>query len=246
MKNDVIMEMKNLSVGYEDRVVVGGVDAVLYRGEILVLMGPNGAGKSTLLKTISGQLLPISGEVSLMGGSVFSMKPMERARHMSLLLTGQRMAEMMTCYDVVSMGRYPYTGRLGILSEDDKTVVAEAMERLDIAKLADKSFDKISDGQRQRVLLARALAQKPGVLMLDEPASHLDIKYQLELVEILRSLAGDGLSVIMSMHELLMVKKCANRLLCISEGRAEPVEDVQSFFDDGSVERLFDIPVGSL
>ena len=179
---------------------------------------------------------------TFIGTSIFSMDPMERARHMSLLLTDKRMAELMTCRDVVEMGRYPYTGRLGILSQNDLEVVDEVMERLSIKKLSDMFFDKISDGQRQRVLLARALCQKPRILILDEPASYLDIRYQLELLDILRQLADDGLSVIMSMHELSLVKRIADRLLCVKDGYARMVEDTEGFYENGGMGELFDIP----
>ena len=179
---------------------------------------------------------------TFIGTSIFSMDPMERARHMSLLLTDKRMAELMTCRDVVEMGRYPYTGRLGILSQKDEEVVDEVMERLSIKKLSDMFFDKISDGQRQRVLLARALCQKPRILILDEPASYLDIRYQLELLDILRQLADDGLSVIMSMHELSLVKRIADRLLCVKDGHARMVEDTEGFYENGGMGELFDIP----
>lgn len=241
-----LLKTDKLSIGYDGTGIVRDVDLEAREGEILVVIGPNGAGKSTLLKTISGQLSPISGGITLLDSYLFSMSADERARHMSLLLTGQRMAEMMTVYDVVAMGRYPYTGRLGILSEDDRTVVSRVMERLNITDLSGAFFDKLSDGQRQRVLLARALCQEPDILILDEPASYLDIRYQLELSDILCSLAADGLSVILSMHELTLVRRLAHRLICIKAGHASVVDDVEQFFSSGGVEKLFDIPEGTL
>ena len=245
MKNNTLLKTEKLNIGYDGKVVVSDVNFEAESGEVLTVIGPNGAGKSTLLKTISGQLPAISGEIELMGKSLSAMSPDERACHMSLLLTGQRMAEMMTVYDVVAMGRYPYTGHLGILSDDDRAVVSKVMERLDISDLAYSFFDRISDGQRQRVLLARSLCQEPKLLILDEPASYLDIRYQLELMEILRSLAAEGLTVIMSMHELSLVRRLAARLICIKESRVDVVEDVDDFFVSGGIERLFDLPEGT-
>ena len=243
---EVLLKTEKLSIGYDGKAIVDEVDLEACQGEILVIIGPNGAGKSTLLKTISGQLPAISGGITLLDGDLFSMSADERARHMSLLLTGQRMAEMMRVYDVVAMGRYPYTGRLGILSEDDRAVVTRVMERLDITAFGDTFFDKLSDGQRQRVLLARALCQEPKLLILDEPASFLDIRYQLELSEILRSLAAEGLTVIMSMHELTLVRRLAQRLICIKDGHASVVDDVEQFFSLGGVEAIFDVPAGTI
>ena len=241
-----LFEIKNLSAGYEKKVIIKDVNLSAKSGEILALIGPNGAGKSTLLKTVSGQKKPMTGEVFITGESVYDMDKNQRAKKMSSLFTDRHHAELLKCYDVVSMGRYPYTKRLGILSEKDKSVVEDVMKRFDIIKIKDEYFDRLSDGQKQRVLLARAIAQKPEVLILDEPVTYLDIRYQLELMSGLRSLAGEGLFIMISMHELSLVRKYADRLLCIKDGGAKEVLNVDEFFENGHVEELFDIPKGSL
>ena len=144
-------------------------------GQILTLIGPNGAGKSTLLKTLAGQLAPMGGTVLLAEKDLTAYTGTQRARSWLMAPHSRRM-ELTTCFDFVSAGRYPYTGRLGILSAEDRQQVHRALELVGAAQLADRDFNRISDGQRQRILLARALCQQPEVILLDEPTSFLDIK----------------------------------------------------------------------
>lgn len=243
----VLLETRTLTAGYDRKPVIRDADIVLHAGEVLVLIGPNGAGKSTLLKTIAMQLVPIAGTVCLEGRDMRSMRPDERARHMSVLLTGRKDTEWMTCREMASAGRFPYTGQLGILSEKDYEVVDRSLRRMGALELSELRFNSISDGQKQRVLLARALCQEPEVLVLDEPASYLDIRYQLELAEALRSLAHEEqMAVIVSLHELDLVKRCADRIVCLKEGHVDRIGSVEEIFAGDYLERLFDLPPGSL
>ena len=243
----VRLEVQGVSAGYGKEPVISGADFTVRAGEILALIGPNGAGKSTLLKSIALRLAPMTGVICLNGKDLTKMTPGERAQKMSVLLTGQPETEWMTCTEMVSQGRYPYTGRLGILSDKDKAAVKYAMERMSVLELAEKLYCSISDGQKQRVLLARALAQEPEVLVLDEPTSYLDIRYQLELMEALRSLAREEqVAVVVSLHELELARRYADRILCIREGCVDKAGTPQEIFSSGYVEKLFEIPYGSL
>ncbi len=243
----VLLETRALTAGYDRKPVVREADIVLHAGEVLVLIGPNGAGKSTLLKSIAMQLIPMAGTVCLEGKDMKSMRPDERARHMSVLLTGRKDTEWMTCREMASAGRFPYTGRLGILSDKDRGVVDRSLRRMGALELSELRFNSISDGQKQRVLLARALCQEPEVLVLDEPASYLDIRYQLELAEALRSLAHDEkMAVIVSLHELDLVKRCADRIVCLKDGHVDRIGSAGEIFAGDYLERLFDLPPGSL
>ena len=152
-----------MTVGYEGKPLIKDITLNVKKGEILTLIGPNGAGKSTILKSIIGQLSLIAGTVLLDGESIERMEAAELAKKMSVVLTEQVRTELMTCEDVVETGRYPYTGRLGVLSEKDHAVVREAMELTRTTALAKKDFHSVSDGERQRVMLARAIAQEPEI-----------------------------------------------------------------------------------
>ena len=174
-----------LSVGYNGKTLISKVALSVQRGRIVTLIGPNGSGKSTILKTIIGQLPSISGSVFLDGADMRSRSRGDVARRMAILMTARMDPELMTCRDVVSTGRYPYTGHLGVLRPEDKAIVEQSLRETDALDFADRPFQSISDGQRQRVLLARALCQQPELIVLDEPTSFLDIRYKLELLTIL-------------------------------------------------------------
>ncbi len=243
----LLLETRSLTVGYGERIVASAVDAAIKAGELLVLLGPNGSGKTTLLKTIAGQLAPLHGAVFLAGKDLNTVSGSDRSKKLSLLSTERPAGELMTCREVVSAGRYPYTGRLGILSDRDREVAERCMERMGALELAETPFDSISDGQRQRVLLARALCQEPEVLVLDEPASYLDIRYQLELVEALKRLSReDGLAVVVSLHELDLARRCGGRILCLREGRVDRLGTAEEIFAGDYLEKLFSLPAGSL
>ncbi|MBQ6374705.1 MAG: ABC transporter ATP-binding protein [Clostridia bacterium] len=210
---------QQLSVGYDGKPLITDITFGVQRGEIVTLIGPNGSGKSTILKSITRQLRRLGGEVWLLDEELSRLSRRALSTRMSVVLTDRIRPELMTCRDIVAMGRYPYTGRLGILSPADEAEVAAAMEAVHISDLCDRSFDAVSDGQRQRVLLARALCQQPEIIVLDEPTSYLDVRHKLELLGILRTMARQkGITVIMSLHEIDLAQKVSDRILCVPDG----------------------------
>ena len=210
-------QTQDLAIGYGKTPLLQNIGIGVQRGQILALIGPNGAGKSTLLKTLAGQLAAQSGAVLLQGQNLTTYTPNARARKMALMLPHTRHTELTTCFDVAAAGRYPDTGRLGILSEQDRMQVRDALYLVQADELADRDFTKISDGQRQRVLLARAVCQQPEIILLDEPTSFLDIKGKIELLTILRQLAQEKqVAVIVSLHELELAQKIADTVVCVS------------------------------
>ena len=247
MKDAVVkLEAGNVTAGYGREPVIRDISFTLCPGQVLCVLGPNGAGKSTLLKTIAGQLGVSSGTVFLNGKDLRNISAGSRAQSLSLLMTERPDAELATCREVASAGRYPYTGILGILSEEDKKIVDRSMERMGAASLADRPFMNLSDGQKQRVLLARALCQEPEVLILDEPASFLDIRYQLELSSALVSLAAEGLCIIVSMHDIDLARRTATHVLTVKEGKADRFGTADELLTDEYLEKLFDLEPGSL
>ena len=225
-----IIRLNGLSVGYEGDAIIENIDLEIGKGEIVTLIGPNGAGKSTILKTVSRQLQPLAGAVYVNGRELDRYDQGELAKVLSLLLTERIDPEYMTGRDIIETGRYPYTGKMGILSEGDHAVVDNVIELLGIQELADRLFMKLSDGQKQRILIGRALAQEPEILILDEPMSYLDIRHKLELIEILRKLKTEkNITIVMSLHEFELARVIADKVICVKEegiGRAGKPEDV--------------------
>jgi len=237
---------EDLAVGYRGRALIRDIALALRPGEILTLIGPNGAGKSTILKSLIGQLSLIRGTVFLSGRSLAEQSEAEIAKSLSVLMTGHLQAELMTCFDVAAAGRYPYTGRLGILTAEDRAKVRRCLELVHAGDLADRDFSQISDGQRQRVLLARALCQEPEVLVLDEPTSFLDIRHKLELLGILKDMVRrERLAVVLSLHELDLAQKVSDWVVCVQGdtiARQGPPEEI---FTEDSIMSLYGAARGS-
>lgn len=242
---DKLLEAHALSVGYPGKVVVEDIELTLKPGRIVTLIGPNGAGKSTILKTVTGALRPAAGEIALEGVDLRSLPERERAKRMAVLMTARLAPELLTCRDIVSAGRYPYTGRLGILSEEDRAEVERAMALTGVTSLADTDFTRVSDGERQLVLLARAVCQKPRVMVLDEPTSFLDIRHKLKLLAILKDLARrERVAVLMSLHELDLAEKVSDTVLCVANGRIQSSGPPEEIFTGETIRRLYQVERG--
>lgn len=239
------LETEKLSVGYDGKPLIRDVCLQVQRGKIVTLIGPNGSGKSTILKTIVGQLSTVSGTVLLEGAPMERCGQKEIAKRMAILMTERIHPELMTCYDVVSTGRYPYTGALGLLGKEDKRIVEESLELVHGRDMADRPFDAISDGQRQRILLARALCQTPESIVLDEPTSYLDIRYKLELLTILKTMVREkNLAVLMSLHELDLAQRVSDTVVCVSGDRIDRMGPPEEIFSSDYIARLYHMEPG--
>ena len=237
-----LLYTQNLSVGYKGQVVVGNVNLDVEPGRIVTLIGPNGAGKSTVLKTITRQLAPLGGTVCLDGRELAALPERDAARTMAILMTDRAAPELMTCWDVASAGRYPYTGRLGLLTEEDKAEVRRALELVGASELAEREFHRVSDGQRQLVMLARAICQRPKVLVLDEPTSFLDIRYKMVLLSILKDLVNqENLAVVMSLHELDLTRKVSDTILCVKNGAVDRMGSPWEIFSGQYIAELYGV-----
>ena len=243
--SQVIIRTDALAVGYDKTIIVDGIEFSVKAGEILTLVGPNGSGKSTLLKTLTKQLSILSGTVFLGEESMGRMKEDQIAKRVSILMTERVKPELMTCRDIVSTGRYPYTGRLGILSDHDWACVEDAMKLVQVWDLRDRPFQNISDGQSQRIMLARAICQEPELLIMDEPTSFLDISHKLELLSILKGLVKEkNIAVILSLHELDLTQKIADTVLCINHGKVEKSGRPEEIFHSDYIRDLYEIRNG--
>lgn len=208
MSTSLGLQTKALSTGYRDRkrgerIISRDLNVSIAPGELVMFMGPNGSGKSTLMHTIAGLLPPISGEVFIEGENVAKQSISQLAKMLSLVLTERITSSTMTVEDVVSIGRYPHIGYLGKLSEYDHKLVAEAIEQCNLRGMEQRTLSELSDGERQRTMIARALAQQTPLILLDEPTAHLDLPSRLDVILMLRRLAHNmKRSILISTHEL--------------------------------------------
>ena len=230
--------MDNLSVGYDKKALIHDICIGIKKGEIVTLIGPNGSGKSTILKSITRQLQIIGGKVYFDDRNLNSFSYKELSTRMAVVLTERMRPELMTCHDIVATGRYPYTGRLGILSREDEEKVEEAMKAVHAESLGSRDFNNISDGQRQRVLLARAICQEPDIIILDEPTSFLDIKHKLDMAK------KKQITVIMSLHEIDLAQKIADKIICVKGDTISHFGKPEDIFEENMIKELYEINNG--
>ncbi|MBR6406682.1 MAG: ABC transporter ATP-binding protein [Lachnospiraceae bacterium] len=237
---------EHLTVGYDGVPLIENIEIGVRRGEILTLIGPNGSGKSTILKSMIRQLKLLAGTVVLDGRSITEMTERELSKKLAIVMTERIRAELMSCWDVVATGRYPYTGRLGLLSSKDREIVDEAIRMVHAEDYAEKPFQQISDGQRQRLLLARAICQEPEIVVLDEPTSFLDIRHKLELLEVLKEMVRSrNVAVVMSLHELDLAQKISDQVVCVADHRVDRCGTPEEIFRDEYIRELYGIEQGS-
>jgi iron complex transport system ATP-binding protein len=216
--NDTILTTYNLTIGYRIsrkifRNVASGISVSLESGELVCLLGPNGAGKSTLLRTLAGMQPPIQGEVRLLGDNLYKLPPQELAKRLSLVLTQKVDVGMLSAYTLVAMGRYPYTDWWGKLTPQDEEIVSWAIHSVGAAHLAQRHVSELSDGERQKIMIARALAQSPVVMLLDEPTAFLDLPRRVEIMQLLRQLVRETKqAILLSTHDLNLALRLSDKV----------------------------------
>jgi iron complex transport system ATP-binding protein len=219
-----VLQTLNLAVGYSPprrpvHVVLDQINATLYRGELACLIGPNGAGKSTLLRTLAGMQPPLNGQIVLAGRDLSTLTSGELARLLSIVLTEQVDVGTLTAYALVALGRHPYTDWAGTLTEYDEKIVRQAIQAVGAVELAARSVGELSDGERQKIMIARALAQEPALMLLDEPTAFLDLPRRVEVMQMLRNLARNtGRGILLSTHDLDLALRSADRVWLLPQG----------------------------
>lgn len=209
---------RDLCIGYrskgkKERRIAGPLNVEIAPGKLICLLGANGSGKSTLIKTLAGILPPLSGDVYLGGDGIGRLKPLTIATRLSLVLTDAVRTGNMNVFSLVALGRYPYTGWLGTLNDRDKQKINEAIRAVHLEEFLERTLDELSDGEHQKVMLARALAQDTALIILDEPTAHLDLQNRVELVRLLHKLSRQaGKSILLSTHELDLALQTADEL----------------------------------
>jgi iron complex transport system ATP-binding protein len=241
----VMLETKGLSIGYPgrrqgQRLVAGGLDLSLSRGKFVCLLGPNGAGKSTLIRTLSGIQPSLSGTVSLAGKPLDQLSPQTRARTISLVLTNTMPSGIFTAYSLVALGRHPHTNWNGNLTDRDLEKIDWAIKAVKAEDLASRQLSELSDGERQKIMIARALAQEAPLMLLDEPTAFLDILRRVELMRTLRRLAHDqDMAILQSTHDLELALRSADELWLFSESGTITKGTPESLALNGKIAEVF-------
>ncbi len=222
MEPSSLLSIDSLDVGYGERRVLHDVSLDLPAGQVLALIGPNGAGKSTLIRAISGILLPRSGRIRLGDHELGALGASQRARLLAVVPQARNLPPAFTVFETVLLGRTPHLNWLGQTSAQDEARARKAMQRTDTLSLAERRVGELSGGEQQRVLLARALAQSAPLLVLDEPTSHLDLQYQVSLLQMVRDLAHqDGYAVLIALHDLNLVARYADQVVLLVQGEIQ-------------------------
>ncbi len=217
-----MISLQNLTVGYGTKAVLSDINQVLKAGQLVCLLGSNGVGKSTILRTLAGFQPPLSGEVLIDGRNLSSLTLAERSKAVSVVLTERVEVPYMKVADLVGMGRSPYTGFFGKLTKEDRQIVGEAIEMVGITSLAERTIDTLSDGERQKALLAKALAQQTPIILLDEPTAFLDFHAKLSTLRLMQKLAHETNKIIlMSTHDVEMALRLSDLLWIVQDGKIQ-------------------------
>lgn len=240
----ISIEIKNLTTGYRvkggDKVIASGLNAALESSELTCLLGPNGAGKSTLLRTLAAFQPALGGSVEVMGQDIKKYKSEELARLISVVLTDNSGIKNMTAEEVVAMGRSPYTGFWGKLKEKDKQVVAKCLHWVGIEALKDRKMQTLSDGERQKVMIAKAIAQETPIIFLDEPTAYLDYPSKIQMMLLLHRLAKAlKKTIFMSTHDLEHALQVADQVWLLDQKEGLTTGMPEDLSLDGSIERYF-------
>lgn len=249
-----MLSIKNLTLGYkESRILIDNLSLTAPDGDLIALVGRNGAGKSTLLRSLAGLVPPLSGDIEIDGHNIKSYSPAEIAELISFVSTEPVAVNHLSVFDVVALGRSPYTNWIGSLSESDREIVAESLDMVGMEHFAEKTIDRLSDGERQRVMIARALAQDTPIILLDEPTAFLDLPNRYEIALLLGSLARKfSKTVIFSTHDLSIGIRLCDAMWVVGPDAVHSgsPEDlmlngvINSIFDGSSVE--FDAHIGDV
>jgi cobalamin transport system ATP-binding protein len=235
-----------ISFGYNGRLLLKDISFSVAAGELIALIGPNGSGKTTLLKLMLGLLTPNSGAVTLYGKALSILEPKVRAKTIAYVSQQPALSFPLTVRELVALGRYPHGGR-GRESAVDTAAIAHALERTAASDLSDRQFNTLSGGEKQKVLIARALAQSAQILLLDEPTLHLDLNFQLQILSALKRLCvEDGIAVITVLHDVNLVSLFADKALLISSGALRAFGAISEVINEASIKELLNVDMTAI
>jgi iron complex transport system ATP-binding protein len=238
-----MLKIQSLSVSYSSRRILHDVSLNVQSGEVLALIGPNGAGKSTLVRAVSG-VIPYTGHVRTNGDDFSSLSALQRARYVATGPQAVSLPPAFTVWETVLLGRTPYLNFLGQPSQKDGEIARQALGRVSALPLADRRVGELSGGEQQRVLLARALCQSTPILLLDEPTAHLDLQYQVNLLELVHELANkDDLAVLIALHDLNLAAHYADRIALMVAGNIKAIGKPKEVLQPELIAEAYCLPV---
>ncbi|MBK7449412.1 MAG: heme ABC transporter ATP-binding protein [Anaerolineales bacterium] len=238
-----MLKIQNLSASYHGHQVLHDVSFEVHHGEVLALIGPNGAGKSTIIRAVSG-VIPSTGSVHTNGNDFHALDPMQRARYVAVVPQAISLPPAFSVWETVLMGRTPYLGFLGNASAHDEELTRQALSRVNALSFTDRRVSELSGGEAQRILLARALCQSTPILLLDEPTSHLDLQYQVSLLELIRDLAHkEKLTVLIALHDLNLAARYADRVALLVGGKLDAVGTPRAVLTPEKISNAYCLPV---
>ena len=242
-----LLSINNLSIGFSpNKILAKNIHVTLKTGQMVGLTGQNGVGKSTFIRTICGLQPRIHGEIALNGKEILSQKQKDLAKKISVVFTGKPESLNLTVLELITLGRHPYSGWLGILTKEDKKKIEEAISLMKIDYLIKKQLYELSDGQLQKVMIARSLAQETEIIILDEPTSHLDIKNKIDVFHLLKGLAKSGKSILISSHEIQLAAMECDVFWCMDFNKKMVVDTPHELITSGKVQEYLHIPKDTL
>lgn len=240
MNPKTVLQTQQLTIGYPKHTVSQNIDVQLFAGEFVCLIGPNGAGKTTLMRTLAGMLSPLAGQVQLLGDDVRKLDSRVLAQRLSVVLTDRIDVGLLSGYALVALGRHPYTDWTGQLSPQDESVVRWAVDAVSASEIAARPVNELSDGERQKLMIARALAQQPAVMILDEPTAYLDLPRRVEILQLLRKIARETeRAILLSTHDLDLALRNADRIWLMPKNDSLTVGAPEDLVLNGAFEGAF-------
>lgn len=236
------LEVRDLKFQYKDHLVLDGIDLPIIEGEVIGILGPNGCGKTTLLKNLNKNLSPCGGCVLLNDEDMENLTKKEIAREIAVVPQTNEVHFAFTVSDMVAMGRMPFQGMMSGASSEDERIVDEAIERTGLSKYVDRHINTMSGGERQRVIIARAIAQTPKILLMDEPTLHLDISMQFDALNLVHKLSKEtGLTVVIVSHDLAMVARYCDRIVMIHDHKIHAIGRPEHVLTEENMRTVFNV-----